>query len=114
MERTKEEIWKECQVKYGWVDPALYEAMEIYAEQFKPVKLHESTDARVIVEKIFYSPATNGKAEQSIKEGIALVEALCKKAAWEGWNACSDQINIKWESEALKERFETWYKNRKA
>lgn len=48
-------------------------------ELMEEPKIHESTTARIIAEKIFYSPATNGKAEQSITDGERLIEAYAKK-----------------------------------
>lgn len=37
-------------------------------------------EIRQVVEKIFYSPATNGKAEQSINDGIEAVDKLFEAA----------------------------------
>lgn len=36
---------------------------------------------REVVEKIFYSPATNGKAEESINNGVQLINSLLTPAA---------------------------------
>lgn len=37
--------------------------------------------AEVLVKKIFYSPATNGRAEDSIKEGVTAVLGFARKVS---------------------------------
>ena len=48
-----------------------------------------------IAEKIFYSPARNGKAGESITEGAKLIEDYAKKKAVEFFNSIPHQERSK-------------------